>query len=225
MEVSAMLAVNDAQIRELLIPFVRQEHTLSDTVIFEEFALYGGSNRADIAALNGISHGYEIKSDRDTLLRLPRQVSAYNAIFEMATLVSTPRHLVKARKIIPRWWGIVEVKESQNAGMALRRIRESRANPAPHAESIACLLWRPEALHILTSLGLDYGVRSRPMEFLTRRLAEQLSMEKLARYVREAIRARGDWRSAARLARYDDRSQPLSSQLRYQRTPYGNIYR
>jgi hypothetical protein len=205
-------ATNDAQIRELLLPFVHREHrNAQDTLLIQEFAIYGGGNRADLAALNSVSHGYEIKSDRDTLNRLPAQVSAYGAIFEFATLVSTSRHLAKARRIIPKWWGIVEVKETATDGMNLERVRESRINPAPHAESIAALLWRPEALSILTSLGLDQGVRSKPMEYLVARLATQLSVERLSSRVREALRARGDWRS---------KSQPPSNPSRYQRTPY-----
>ena len=221
-----MQGTNDAQIRELLLPFVRIEHAnTSPALLIEEFAIYGGSNRADLAALNGISHGYEIKSDRDTLSRLPDQVSAYGAVFERATLVSAARHLPSARKIIPKWWGIVEVKKTPTLEYCLKRIRESRPNPAPHAESIASLLWRSEALSILTSLGLDRGVRSKPMEYLVARLANEVAIERLSTYVRETLRARGDWRSAARLRRYDGTSQLPSSLSNYQRTPYGNTYR
>jgi hypothetical protein len=221
-----MQATNDAQIRELLLPFVQLEYNgTSDTLLIEEFAIYGGANRADLAVLNGVSHGYEIKSDRDTLNRLPQQVSAYGAIFELATLVSTARHLPVARKIIPRWWGIVEVKRISAFEICLERVRESRTNPTPHAESIASLLWRPEALHLLTSLGLDQGLRSKPMENLVAQLAKELPVEKLSVYVREALRARGDWRAASRLGRCDDKSQPLSNLSRYQRTPYGSICR
>ncbi len=104
-----MQVSNDAQIRKLLLPFVRSEYTAPDTIVLEEFALYGGINRADIAALNGVSHGYEIKSDRDTLIRLPQQVASYNDVFERATLVTSDRHLSSAKKIIPKWWGIVRV--------------------------------------------------------------------------------------------------------------------
>ncbi len=220
-----MRATNDAQIRELLLPFVQNEHTsTSDTIFIQEFALYGGTNRADLVALNGISHGYEIKSDRDTLLRLPQQVEAYNSVFERATLVSASRHLSVARSIIPAWWGIVRVEYGQISGVQLERIRESCPNPAPDSEAIAALLWRPEALCLLSSLGLDSGVRSRPMACLVARLAQQIDPERLADYVRQAIRARGDWRSAARLRRCDGTSQRPSSSLRYRRTPYGNKY-
>lgn len=225
-DLSAMQASNDAEIRKLLLPFVQRECTgNSPTLLIEEFAIYGGANRADVAVLNGVSHGYEIKSDLDTLFRLPSQVDAYNAVFERATLVSSARHLPAAKKIIPKWWGIVEVKRTAKVEISLERVRESRFNPSPHAESIASLLWRPEALLILTSLGLDHGIRSKPMGDLVARLAKAMPVEKLSTHVRNALRARGDWRAAARLGRCDDRSQPLSSLSRYQRSPYGNIGR
>lgn len=219
-------ALNDVDVRELLLPFIHQEHNgTSDIICLEEFAIHGGANRVDVAALNGVSHAYEIKSDRDTLARLANQVDAYGAIFERATLVSALRHLDSARGIIPKWWGIVEIRRANDSSCYLRRVRESRLNPSPRATAVASLLWRAEALNLLVQLGLDEGVHSKPSEFLIERLAERVQLERLSSYVREILRARGDWRSAARLKKYDDSSQPLSSQWRSRRTPYGNICR
>jgi len=198
-----MQGPKDQKIRELLLPFVQQEHrTTSTPLLIEEFAIYGGAIRADLAALNGVSHGYEIKSDSDTLQRLPDQVSAYSSVFERATLVSGPKHLGAALKIIPAWWGVVEVRD-KNCSLSLQRVRDSEANPSPDGIAIASLLWKPEALRLLASLGIDKGVRSRNMEHLIERLAVELPTDRLARYVREALRARGDWKAAARLKRYD----------------------
>lgn len=216
----------DLKIRELLFPFIRQEHEATSNIVFlEELAIYGGANRADIAAFNGMSHGYEIKSDRDTLDRLPCQADAYSAIFECATLVTAPRHLNRAKAIVPKWWGIIEVRCSRAPGSYLRRIRESRVNPTLRATAVASLLWRSETLDLLAKLGLDAGVRSKQSEALIARLAEHLSPEKISFHVREILRARGDWRSAAKLRQCDDSSQLPASQLRYRRTPYGNISR
>src|SRR5947207_3152218 len=44
---------NDYHIRPLLRDLVRAEHDQGDTVLVEEFALYGGSIRADLVARNG----------------------------------------------------------------------------------------------------------------------------------------------------------------------------
>jgi len=207
-----MQASNDAQIRELLLPFVHAEHiSCGDTIYIQEFAIYGGANRADLAALNGLSHGYEIKSDKDTLSRLPDQVFAYNSIFERATLVAAERHLASAEKIIPSWWGIVRASYCDSV-LSLERIKKCRENPAPYPIAIASLLWRTEALALLTSLGLDKGVRSKPMDCLVERLAVELPPSRLSRYVREALRARGDWKSAARSTRCDVKSRPTANQ-------------
>ena len=213
----------DAGIRALLLPFIRREHEgHPDLVCLEEFAIYGGAHRADVAALNGCSHGYEIKSDRDTLERLPNQVEAYSAIFEQATLVSSPRHLECAVNIIPQWWGIVEVQLNTGERPFLKRVRASSTNPAPNATAIASLLWQSEALELLIALGLDTGVRSKPSYVLIERLAQRVPLERLSSHVRAILRARGDWRSAARLRQYDGSSQRPANQLRYRRSPYGS---
>lgn len=215
----------DSGIRALLLPFIREEHTgHPDLICLEEFAIYGGANRADVAALNGCSHGYEIKSERDTLERLRSQVDAYSAVFERATLVCAPRHLEHTRPIVPEWWGIVEVRCSGSPSEPLRRIRNSQLNPSPSGVSIASLLWREELLELLSRLGLDGGVRSKPVDALVTRLAINIKTDRLSSYVREILRARGDWRSAARLKQCDDSFRPLSKRSG-SRSPYSSIYR
>lgn len=212
-------ATNDRDIRDALRSFVRREYSdTSDLLLLEEFALYGGETRADLAVLNGVSHGYEIKSSRDTLHRLSRQVDAYNAVFERATLVSAERHIAKARLVIPTWWGIVKA-ESPGNGVSLIRLRQPRLNPAPERQAIAALLWRPEALRLLSQLGLDGEMRSKPMSVLIERLAESISTERLSELVRQALRARGDWQVAARRKRYDGTSLRRASWWRSRYAP------
>jgi hypothetical protein len=191
-------------------------------VFFEEFALLGGVHRADLVSLNGISHGYEIKSDRDSLVRLPAQVKAYSAIFERVTLISAKRHLSSARTIIPKWWGIVRVDYSSESSLCLERIRRSKPNPRLDSQAVAMLLWRPEALNLLTQLGLDSGVRSKPMQYLTEKLALNVDPAVLSNFVREIIRSRGDWRFAARLKRCDGTSRRLSNPWGFRRNLYGS---
>ena len=198
----AAVDTNDADIRARLLTIVRQEHIGNDTLFLEEMALYGGSVRADLAVLNDCSHAYEIKSSRDTLARLPRQIGAYNAIFDRITLVTVDRHLQEAQQLIPQWWGIWQVLPTGD-GMALLRMRASLSNPKRDPHAIAALLWKPEALRLLQMLGLDSGVRSKPMDDLVDRLAQRLSPEALYVHVRQALRARGDWRSGARRKQRD----------------------
>ncbi len=44
----------------------------SDTIILDELRLRHGAARIDVALVNGIIHGFELKSEKDTLKRLPK---------------------------------------------------------------------------------------------------------------------------------------------------------
>ncbi|MGH9434699.1 MAG: sce7726 family protein [Terriglobia bacterium] len=202
----------DAVVRAPLRSLALAEHT--DAVLIEEFGIWGGSIRADLVVLNGVKHGYEIKTARDSLRRLPGQIEAYGAVFEFATLVSADCHIPEASKMIPPWWGIIRIAEAPGAGVQLERTREATNNPHRRAEAVAALLWRPEAMRILTSLGLSGGIKSKPMRYLTWRLASEVPLDRLSTYVREALRARGDWRSAGRLKQYDVTSRRSAKLLR-----------
>ncbi|EMS0078485.1 sce7726 family protein, partial [Escherichia coli] len=50
---------------------LRDHHKDPDTLIIDEFTMNLGASRADIAVINGLIHGYELKSKSDNLLRLP----------------------------------------------------------------------------------------------------------------------------------------------------------
>ena len=57
--------------------------------------------------VNGEFSGFEIKSDVDSLQRLPGQIAAFASVFDRVSLVTTDRHLADVKKVIPSWWGIV----------------------------------------------------------------------------------------------------------------------
>ena len=46
-----------------------------NTVFLEELGLCQGDARVDYAVINGAMNGYEIKSDRDKLVRLPHRLT------------------------------------------------------------------------------------------------------------------------------------------------------
>jgi len=214
----------DKQIRPLLRELIHYEHASNSTLrIYEEFAIWGGDIRADFAALNGISAGYEIKSGLDTLSRLPAQRRAYNEVFDEISLVATTCHLDDLRRISP-WWGIVAVV-SVNGSLGLERIRLASPNPRKNAAAIAALLWRGEALAILESLGLDSGLRSKPMSHLVVALSSELSLEHLSDEVRRTIKLRGDWRAGARQKQCGEMSLLPASRSRFRRTPYSSRLR
>ena len=61
--------------------------------------------------MNGAIHCFEIKSNENTLRRLPGQIEIYSRTLETVTLVVGNKHLEQALKVIPKWWGVVVAKE------------------------------------------------------------------------------------------------------------------
>ncbi|HSX07752.1 MAG TPA: sce7726 family protein [Candidatus Saccharimonadales bacterium] len=187
----------DYEIRQELVS--RLEIAYKDDpehMIVEELGINHGSVRADVAVINGIMDCYEIKSDRDTLLRLPEQIRAYNSVFDKVTLVVGFTHLYEALEMIPDWWGVTLAKTDKQGILTLNNIRESSYNTNKDKDAVARLLWREEALRILTEKQQDNGVRSKPKAVIYERLTSILEIEELSFIVRQSLRSRPMWRSA-----------------------------
>lgn len=163
--------------------------------IIEELGINHGSVRADIAVVNGLLECYEIKSDRDTLLRLPGQVKGYNAVFDKVTIVVGFTHVFEAMELIPDWWGVTVAKQDASGLVVFSHIREAQFNEAREGVSIARLLWREEALKILDEMNEADGYWSKPRSIIYNKLATVLEVDNLADRVREAICLRDSWRS------------------------------
>lgn len=169
-----------------------------DTLILEELGLRHGATRVDIAVVNGCLHGYEVKSDRDSLKRLPRQMKMYSEILDYVTLVVGQRHAANAEPTIPNWWGIQVALYDQDRKVRLDNVRQPSENPSPEKLAIAKLLWRDEAIRLLEDLGAAEGIRSKPRRFVYARLAEVAPIDALKFRVRHQLKSRTDWRSGAR---------------------------
>lgn len=167
-----------------------------DHKVIEELGVNHGSVRADIAVINGVIECYEIKSDRDTLLRLPGQIKGYNAVFDKVTLVVGLNHIFEAMDLIPDWWGVTVAKQNSSGSVVFSHIREAQLNEVRDSVSIARLLWREEALRILEEMNEADGYWSKPRSAIYNRLATILEVSVLADRVRETICLRGSWRSA-----------------------------
>lgn len=144
------LVVRDRDVRQALHRKVLKEHHGdADTLVLDELGLRHGTCRVDIAVVNGYLHGYEIKSDSDTLERLPSQVATYGLVLDRATLVVGERHLDKARPFVPAWWGIKVVTAGPRGGISFETAQPFAQNPTIDPLALAELLWRPEVVEIL----------------------------------------------------------------------------
>ncbi|MGB6370677.1 MAG: sce7726 family protein [Atribacterota bacterium] len=195
-----IISTNDILIRSALKKFLTNHHAQDEKVrIIEEFGVQHGTARVDIAVINGIIHGYEIKSDQDTLRRLPRQMGVFNLVFDKITLVVGKNHLYQAINMVPEWWGIIIVKIDNNGSLIFNVIRGEEFNKNQDSVSIARLLWREEALRILEKNKAANGFYSKSRDFIYEKLASVLDQEALSEEVRERIFLRTDWRPDAQL--------------------------
>jgi hypothetical protein len=190
------LGLRDTDIRSALHRELQAVHSESGSVtrFVDELGVCGVA-RVDVAVLNGSFSGYELKSDHDSLTRLPGQIAAYSSVLDFASVVCTRRHLAAVRATLPRWWGLMEASTSADDEVLLKAWRRPRPNPTIDRFSLAQLLWRDEALEELAARGLDIGLRGSPRAQIWSRLAESLSVEEMRATVRERLQSRSSWRS------------------------------
>lgn len=186
--------MRDRDIRITLRRELQSHYSQYDTLLIDELGLCQGNARVDMALVNGALSGYEIKSEVDTLQRLPHQIEVYSKILDHVTVVASGSHVEKTEKLVPYWWGLTEAVDREGQ-VVFRAIRHSQHNPSIDAFSLAQLLWRNETLAILNGLGITKGLSGKPRYFLWRKLAENQSLDDLKTSVRECLKVREGWRS------------------------------
>lgn len=205
------LMLNDGMIRAAMKTDLLLEHVEDpSTLIVEELGLKHGRVRVDIAVVNGALHAYEIKSDRDSLSRLPDQVAVYGSVADYATVVTGSRHREKIAACLPAWWGLEVAELNLSAAISFNSVRQARPNPHVDPLGVARLLWREEALALLTDLDCTRGLRRKPRAELYALLAEKVPLETLRSKVRECLKKRRGWRSARPRVSSDGSSPPAA---------------
>jgi hypothetical protein len=188
--------MRDSDVRKAALIMLAARHEGDSTTrIVEEMGVWSGSVRVDIAVINGSLSGYEIKSDRDTLERLPFQQDLYSRVFDTVELIVGRRHVEKATPIIPHWWGVTLATDN-NGLVDLTPVRAAESNPTIDAFLVAQLLWKEEAIAILDRCGLARGWKSKRAKLVHQHLAASLPLAELRGYVRTTLKNRTDWLKA-----------------------------
>jgi len=184
--------------------FLRKQHNDSATLILDELGLEHGKCRADIAVINGHMDGFEIKSDVDSLSRLSQQINSYDAIFDYSSVIVTARHLNEVTRMIPEWWGIISVTESNSVVPQFRIIRTSYQNANIDNYAVAQLLWRKEAQEVLYNSGMRGAKVRQKRSILYGYIVELLDTRELRNTVREYLKKRQGWRHLGQPKLSDD---------------------
>jgi hypothetical protein len=179
--------MRDRHIRAALVDYLRERDPTA--AVLHELPLYRGARRADVACVNGVLAGYEIKSEVDSLARLGGQADEYSRIFEYMTVVIAPQHLRSIRRRIDNRWGIWTVHAS-GTELAFLQVRQPRRNSRLDKHRLGRLLWKPECLRILRTHGINVARNALISELWD--ALELLPTQVLCAHVRNALKARGD---------------------------------
>lgn len=152
------------------------------------------ATRVDLAVIgDAVLAGYEIKTGGDNLIRLPRQVAAYSRTLEWCSLVAHPRHLAKAVPMLPSWWGVYQIGDS-DTGPVIEPVRTPEPNPEPDPRALVALLWKGEVVDALARLGYPRHVSRRYRRGELQDVLGKLPYTQLRGPVCETLMTRESWR-------------------------------
>lgn len=128
-------------------------HSLQTASMLNEFRV--GGCKADLAILNGTATVYEVKSERDSLARLQRQIAAYMTVFSRVYVITAETHVNAVMTSLPEEIGVLQLN-SRHQISTLREAadRPERTSPIAIFESIRT----GEARLILQARGVSIPV-------------------------------------------------------------------
>lgn len=186
--------MNDLQIRNAIKEQEFKNHYNDpDTRIIDELGVCLGESIVDIAVINGSLSGYEIKSDVDTLRRLPRQIENYNKVFDYMSIVTSQKYAPIINDYIPDWWGIIEVEDNAGAVIVTEK-RKPIQNKQVELFYLVQLLWKDELIKIIDSYNLNKSKKNKSKREIWTYLTEVIDNNMLKDIVRQYIKQRTKWR-------------------------------
>lgn len=111
------------------------KHSLQTAAMLTEFRV--GKCKADLAILNGTATVYEIKSERDSLARLDRQVRAYANVFARVYVIAADNHVDAVMDTVPDDVGILCLNRRHHISTLREAVDQpERTSPAAIFDSI-----------------------------------------------------------------------------------------
>ena len=126
------------------------KHSLNTAVLLNEFRV--GDCKADVVLINGTSNVFEIKSERDSLRRLEKQIFTYQSVFANVNVITGENHLKSVLKTTPASVGVLLLSDRHQ----ISTIRESNEfSRNIKAECIFDSIHLSESKVILKNLGFE----------------------------------------------------------------------
>lgn len=126
------------------------KHSLQTASMLNEFRV--GECKADLVILNGTATVYEVKSERDSLKRLERQVGAYAKVFGRIYVIAGENHIAQVIASVPREVGVLRLNSRYQISTVQQATdRPEHTSPASIFDSIRTA----EARMILQEQGIS----------------------------------------------------------------------
>lgn len=174
----------DSHLREKLIQFF----SAKSGIFLHEFNICDGVCRADVVWIDDFMYGFEIKSDVDSLARLPAQIESYNKIFSYCFIVTTAKYVEKVKPLVGDHWGIILIRGNLDK-LELELIRGAEQNPHQSKKELLRLLWRPELRKLFKWLKIK-GFSKLNKNGMLKVLMEQMDLLEMEQQVGRLIKER-----------------------------------
>lgn len=161
--------VIDKDVRHAFYEYIRLRKRSSMFIHELAFQVGQEEGRIDLIAVDTQVHGFEIKSDADSLDRLKRQVRIYGKVMDTMSVVVTHRHERGARKIVPSFWGVYTYANGD-----ITELRAPGENTEITPRAVAGLLWKDRALQLLSDNGLERGFARKAKHVLHEHIAAHI---------------------------------------------------
>ena len=99
------------------------KHSLNTASMLSEFRV--ADSKADVVILNSTASVYEIKTERDTLTRLTRQLANYRKMFATVNVIAGEGHLSPILKLVPDDVGVLCL----NSRLQIHPVRAAKDQP------------------------------------------------------------------------------------------------
>lgn len=137
-------------------------HSLSTASMINEFRV--GNSKADVVILNGTGTVYEIKSERDSLSRLQKQIVSYREVFASVNVIVGENHLDEVLSSLPIDVGVMTLSGRYNISTIRVAIDDaSRVKSSAIFDTITI----KEAEMIMKEMGVDVPVVPNTLRYKT----------------------------------------------------------
>lgn len=183
----ATILLGDREIRDLLIHRLANASRLPKAIL-EELRVHNGNAIADVVSVHSYAHCYEIKSDKDSIVRAKKQSKYYDLVFRRVTLVTTEKHLDKAKEVVPSYWGII-VAKPVSGKLTLSHIRPATNTPSFNKQLALLTLWKSELTKVAKPITNENIAKFNRAK-LTYLIAEKFGNHQLAKYIGSQLATR-----------------------------------